>query len=858
MKPAGVVHDELHSALAPISTDVTDPSLLTSGKKMIPDARHLSRASYAPYALGKAADETAPVMPSPSKSPAATPAAGEKEASFAKISDGSAARLARAFAKRDTQRQGKLAPADFAAAVRELGVPLSEGSVRKSGVGGHACSNLSNDTIDYLKFIESLSPNVGGIAKASVQATWNGGDGGGGHDAGGHGGGATAGAAAAAAAKGGVGAGAVVHGLRAPTSVSQEIVAAADAARSATASAAAAERASEDRARSEKKRLFGQHAHVARSQVALAPPAAATAAQGAPAALHQHAAFRGGAGLEMERAGVDRRAYLPDTSQTSVLGDLLSHAAAGDGGSDGPGAGGGRVPPPPHPAGCCSTPHSEAWPTVGGKAQAPRPDQRVNADRIIRGDMDDGVGGGEGEGGGAQSAAPAVDIADSSGVGRGEANWHYNRHLPNHSAVADEIIYGRDMDMSTSKKPLQSSLAAAFEGAAGLDSSGVERTKTPYPPSMYHADFSDSSEVMATPRSPPRPLLHNRSTADSLILGRDLDGSAALNGGRPELDELKAAGAAGDGFGGDLGWTPRAAYLDDEVYSGRSQRRHLDGSASQRTGAVAASLRGWGAGETPSQPDAAATPPVTPRGSAAGAPTSARGTARGSAAVDVPLEGAPFASAAASGGRPSRRAYVAPPPSRFSTQSTRAHVGPPPKPNPIRTDRHGVSGAAPATARVWNADAATRADLAVTAATTSQKEAAGGAAGGGAGGGAAGVPPGTKVLRLSMSPPVPSRTGGKAMAPASIGSAQRAGSGAAAALGMSSGGAPAAPATPRAAWEAHSSAGLESHRSVPANRSVSAVATPWGGETAAGRRSCDFSSHQRRFGGQLEVTGGLG
>ena len=114
-----------------------------------------------------------------------------------------------------------------------------------------------------------------------------------------------------------------------------------------------------------------------------------------------------------------------------------------------------------------------------------------------------------------------------------------------------------------------------------------------------------------------------------------------------------------------------------------------------------------------------------------------------------------------------------------------------------------------------------------------------------------------QVLRLSMSPPALA-LGGKAMAPASIGSAQRAGSGAAAALGMSSGGAPAAPATPRAAWEAHSSAGLESHRSVPANRSVSAVATPWGGETAAGRRSCDFSSHQRRFGGQLEVTGGLG
>ena len=211
---------------------------------------------------------------------------------------------------------------------------------------------------------------------------------------------------------------------------------------------------------------------------------------------------------------------------------------------------------------------------------------------------------------------------------------------------------------------------------------------------MYHADFSDSSEVMATPRSPPRPLLHNRSTADSLILGRDLDGSAALNGGRPELDELKAAGAAGDGFGGDLGWTPRAAYLDDEVYSGRSQRRHLDGSASQRTGAVAASLRGWGAGETPSQPDAAATPPVTPRGSAA--VRRRRRAGRRAALVAVERSRAPRS-------RPRRPAAAGPPAVRTSRRRrdsprrARARSSAR-RQSPIRTDRHGVSGAAPATA----------------------------------------------------------------------------------------------------------------------------------------------------------------
>ena len=76
---------------------------------------------------------------------------------------------------------------------------------------------------------------------------------------------------------------------------------------------------------------------------------------------------------------------------------------------------------------------------------------------------------------------------------------------------------------------------------------------------------------------------------------------------------------------------------------------------------------------------------------------------------------------------------------------------------------------------------------------------------------------------------------------------------------LSTGGAP--PSTPKmASWEAGTPAGLhtslQSHRA--ATRSVSATEKPWGGDAAAGRRFCDLSAHQRRFGGQLEASGGLG
>ena len=163
---AGVQRYKLRSA------PPADDNIVKSGKKII-DARAKDRPSFAPFATGEAADEVH--VPPAAATPAARvpPHADTHGESLAKISDGSAARLAAAFAKRDTQRQGKLAPADFAAAIRELGVPLSEGSVRGAGVGGHACSNLSNDTIDYLKFIQALSPHVGGVASAAASAAWS-------------------------------------------------------------------------------------------------------------------------------------------------------------------------------------------------------------------------------------------------------------------------------------------------------------------------------------------------------------------------------------------------------------------------------------------------------------------------------------------------------------------------------------------------------------------------------------------------------------------------------------------------------------------------------------------------------------
>ena len=59
--------------------------------------------------------------------------------------------------------QGKLAPADFAAAVRDLGVPLSVRNMH--GIAG-ANMDLSSDTIDYLAFISSLEPQLSEAASA--------------------------------------------------------------------------------------------------------------------------------------------------------------------------------------------------------------------------------------------------------------------------------------------------------------------------------------------------------------------------------------------------------------------------------------------------------------------------------------------------------------------------------------------------------------------------------------------------------------------------------------------------------------------------------------------------------------------
>lgn len=162
--------------------------------------------------------------------------------------------------------------------------------------------------------------------------------------------------------------------------------------------------------------------------------------------------------------------------------------------------------------------------------------------------------------------------------------------------------------------------------------------------------------------------------------------------------------------------------------------------------------------------------------------------------------------------------------------------------------------------RVWNGDAAARADLAVKAATSAAPAAPAPAVSASAppAAGASALPRGTKILRLSMSPPLPPRGNSGAMPGAMVSAAAAAGAQHHAPALSTGGGAP--PSTPKAAWEAGAPAGLhtslQSHRA--ATRSVSATEKPWGGDAAAGRRFCDLSAHQRRFGGQLEASGGLG
>ena len=204
--------------------------------------------------------------------------------------------------------------------------------------------------------------------------------------------------------------------------------------------------------------------------------------------------------------------------------------------------------------------------------------------------------------------------------------------------------------------------------------------------------------------------------------------------------------------------------------------------------------------------------------------------------------------------RTSRRGYVEPPSSRFSAHTERAHVGPPPQPSPVRLDRQTSRGVGTFAGR-WNSDGTAHAELAVEAATSSmsasKKPASNGASPPRQG--SANVPPGTKVLRLSQSPPPPPPHTGTA--PAAIATAARAGTGAASALSMAS--PPPARVAHPSRWDANAAAGMAS-ASANSTRNVATSAQPWGGEQAAGRRFCSLSAVQRKYGGQLDVTGGLG
>jgi hypothetical protein len=64
-------------------------------------------------------------------------------------------RLLAAFSKADPLRQGQLCPRDFVQVIRGLGVPPQRVF---SLVGGPAVADLSQASIDYVAFVEALSP----------------------------------------------------------------------------------------------------------------------------------------------------------------------------------------------------------------------------------------------------------------------------------------------------------------------------------------------------------------------------------------------------------------------------------------------------------------------------------------------------------------------------------------------------------------------------------------------------------------------------------------------------------------------------------------------------------------------------
>jgi hypothetical protein len=149
-----------------------------------------------------------------------------------------------------------------------------------------------------------------------------------------------------------------------------------------------------------------------------------------------------------------------------------------------------------------------------GRPEGNPPCMRSNVDRVVFGHDIDGS---EAEVGAADEAALVGEaLAMQFGAGKGRPAGN----SPCMRSEVDSVVFGRDMDGSDDSVPLGAS--AVFSGAAGCDSRVVNVAAVPPPPHAPHPNM--------------------RSSVDSIIFGRDLDGS---DDAPPVLNEAHMEGAAG-------------------------------------------------------------------------------------------------------------------------------------------------------------------------------------------------------------------------------------------------------------------------------------------------------------------------
>ena len=156
----------------------------------------------------------------------------------------------------------------------------------------------------------------------------------------------------------------------------------------------------------------------------------------------------------------------------------------------------------------------EKSPGTRGRPEGNPPFMRSNVDRVVFGHDIDGS---EAEVGAADEAAllgAALAMQFGAGKGRPAGNSVSQR------SEVDSVVFGRDMDGSDDSVPLGAS--AAFDGAAGCDSRVINVAAVPPPPHAPHPNM--------------------RSSVDTIIFGRDLDGS---DDAPPVLNEAHLDGAAG-------------------------------------------------------------------------------------------------------------------------------------------------------------------------------------------------------------------------------------------------------------------------------------------------------------------------